>query len=209
MKEHICDTITGFINRTVELTEQEAELISSHSREVSFSKGELLTRDGLHSKYTYFILSGKARSYHTDEQGKKITWFFHFNSPYGCAKNHFATDYKSFLTNTPGSLTIEALTDVRAVQLSTANIEYLAEHIPAFNRWIRKLDQEFFMTVYERVFTLMTMSATQRYEKMLKDEPHLQQMFSNDYVASYLSLAPQSLSRIKNFVSHHHLAVAV
>lgn len=209
MKEHICDPLIAFINRTVELEDHEAELIRSQSREIHFQKGELLARDGLQSKFTYFILSGKARSYYTDEHGKKTTWFFHFNAPKGSAKNHFATDYKSFLTNTPGTMTIEALTDINAIQWSTANIDYLADHIPSFNRWIRKLDQEFFMTVYDRVFTLMTMDATQRYEKMLKDEPHLQQMFSNDYVASYLNLAPQSLSRIKNFVSHHHLAVAV
>lgn len=209
MKEQFLNPLAEFMNRTVDLDDSDVDLIESQSREVSFSKGELLIRDGHHAKYTYFILSGRARSYYTDEQGKTITWFFHFNAPNGSAKNHFAADYKSFLTNAPGTLTIEALTDVKAIQWSTSNIDHMAAQLPAFARWIRKLEQEFFIIVYDRIFTLMTMSATQRYEQMLRDEPHLPQMFSNDYIASYLGLAPQSLSRIKNLVSHHHLALAV
>ena len=209
MKEHFCDPLIAYIRKTVDLGDNEAELIKAQSREVTFSKGSLLTRDGLHSRYTYFILSGKARSYYIDDNGKTTTWFFHFHEPFSCAKNFFATDYKSFLTNAPGSLTIEALTEIKAIQWSAPNIDEMLERIPVFGTWMRKLDESFFLIIYDRMFTLMTMSAQQRYEKMLKDEPHLQQMFSNDYVASYLSLAPQSLSRIKGNVNHSHLAVAV
>lgn len=54
-----------------------------------------------------------------------------------------------------------------------------------------------FLHTYDRVFTLLTMTATERYNKLLKEEPQLLQMFSNYYIASYLGIAPQSLSRIR------------
>jgi len=209
MNEQFCKPLTAYIRQSVNLTENEAELIEKQSRVVTFTKGSLLAEEGFHSRSVYFILSGQARSYYLDEQGKSITWFFHFNESFSTAKNLFVTDYKSLLTNTPGTLTIEALTDITAVQLSFSGLEHLLNGMPAFGTWMRKLNESFFIVIYDRIFTLMTMTAQQRYEQMLHDEPHLLQMFSNHYLASYLGLAPQSLSRIKSTVSHSHLAVAV
>lgn len=210
MNEHFCDPLTAYIRKSVNLTDSEATLIEEQSREVSFSKGSFLAQKGQHSKYIYFIVSGQARSYYLDDHAKTITWFFHFNEPFSSVKNLFVADYKSFLTHSPATLTIEALTDIRAIQWNFSDFDYLLNQMPAFETWIRKLNESFFIIIYDRIFTLMTMPAQQRYEKMLQDEPYLLQMFSNHYLASYLSLAPQSLSRIKANVCHTHpLAFAV
>jgi hypothetical protein len=143
------------------------------------------------------IRSGQARSYYIDSSGKTTTWLFHFNEPFSNAKNLFINDYRSFLTNTPGTLTIETLTEVKAILWNRSTFDYLYKHIPVFEEWMRKMNEKFFIVIYDRVFTLLTMSAPDRYAKMLRDEPHLMQMFSNFYLASYLNIAPQSLSRIK------------
>jgi len=204
-----CKPLIDYIRKTVEVKDDEIETIKMKCKEVNFSKGNFIAKEGYHSRYVYFIVSGQARSYYINEQGKTTTWLFHFNEPFSSSKNLFVADYKSFLTNAPGTLTIEALTDVRAIQWSFADFEFLLDRLPAFETWMRKLNESLFINIYDRILTLMTMSAQQRYEKMLNDEPYLPQMFSNYYVASYLSLAPQSLSRIKGAVSHVHLALAV
>jgi CRP-like cAMP-binding protein len=209
MKTNHCGALIEYISRSVKLNHEAAVAISKRCREVYFPKGSFITREGNYSKYAYFIVSGQARSYYIDEQGKTTTWLFHFNESFSSPKNLIVTDYKSFLTGSPGTLTIETLTEVRAIQWSFADFELLLDRVPVFSTWIRKLNESLFINIYDRVSTLMTMSAQQRYEKMLHDEPHLTQMFSNYYVASYLSLAPQSLSRIKGTVSHGQLEVAV
>ena len=209
MTEQFCAPLTAYIRKSVDLTDGQIELIEKQSRIVVFPKGSLMAEEGIHSKHIYFILSGQARSYFLDDGGKTITWFFHFNDSFSSAKNLFITDYKSFLTHTPGTLTIEALSEVKAIQWNYSTIEKLVNQMPPFATWLRTLNESFFTIIYDRILTLMTMSAQQRYEKLLQDEPHLLQMFSNHYLASYLSLAPQSLSRIKANVSHAHLSVAV
>ena len=63
--------------------------------------------------------------------------------------------------------------------------------------FMRKLNANAYLGMYDRAFTLLTMSATERYHKLLNEESHLMQMFSNYYIASYIGIAPQSLSRIR------------
>jgi CRP-like cAMP-binding protein len=77
-------------------------------------------------------------------------------------------------------------------------VDYLMEKSLKYERWVRKLNESAYLHMYDRAFTLLTMSATERYHKLLKEEPHLLQMFSNYYIASYLGIAPQSLSRIRS-----------
>ncbi|MFA6083468.1 Crp/Fnr family transcriptional regulator [Mucilaginibacter sp.] len=209
METNYCEPLIDYIQKSVKLTDEESAAIKKQCKEVVFPKGGFITQEGNYSRYAYFIVSGQARSYYIDDQGKTTTWLFHFNEPFSSPKNLFVADYKSFLTNGPGTLTIEALTDVTVIQWSFSDFEFLLEHVPVFGTWIRKLNESLFINIYDRTLTLMTMSAQQRYERMLNDEPHLCQMFSNYYVASYLSLAPQSLSRIKGAVNQGHLAMAV
>lgn len=76
-------------------------------------------------------------------------------------------------------------------------VDYLIANLFIYERWMRKLNENAYIHTYDRVFTLLTMTASQRYEKLLKEEAHLLQMFSNYYIASYLGIAPQSLSRIR------------
>ncbi|WP_110057534.1 Crp/Fnr family transcriptional regulator [Chitinophaga sp. S165] len=92
---------------------------------------------------------------------------------------------------------IETLTDVQAIKITREQNEFLIEHSAVFERWIRKLNEKAFIYTYDRVFTMLMMDATQRSHKLLEEEPHLIQMFSNYHIASYLGIAPQSLGRIR------------
>jgi CRP-like cAMP-binding protein len=109
----------------------------------------------------------------------------------------FVTDYRAFITDRPASITIETLTEVTLLAFTKEKMNYLMEKCPKFERWMRKLNESAYVGMFNRAFTLLTMSATERYHMLLKEEPHLIQMFSNYYIASYLGIAPQSLSRIR------------
>lgn len=197
MTNDFCAPLLNYIRQFVNLDENEEEIISKQSKEVSFPKGKIIFYEGEIARYAYFITSGTARSYYTDHTGKTITWMFHFNEAGSNIKNLFVVDYKSFLTQLPGTMSIEILSDARAIQITKNDLEYQTRNIPGFEHWMRKLNENSFIIIYERIFTLLTMTATDRYLKMLNDEPHLLQMFSNYYLASYLGILPQSLSRIR------------
>ncbi|KAA2238529.1 Crp/Fnr family transcriptional regulator [Chitinophaga agrisoli] len=192
-----CQPFFDVMGRFVKLDESVMELVAANTREVTFSKKELVLEEGVNSNKAYFIVSGKARSYYTDYTGKTTTWLFHFNTPESNLKNLFLVDYKSYLSEQLSSITIETLTDVKAILFTREAVSSMIESSLLFERWMRKLNERSFIYTYDRVFAMLTMSAADRYEKLLKDEPHLLQMFSNHYIASYLGIAPQSLSRIR------------
>jgi len=199
--ENFCEPIITYIKKTVTLDVESVEKVIAQSEEVIFSKGEILLKEGAVSKYCYFIVSGLARSYYIGPDGRTTTWLFHFNEPFSNAKNLFINDYKSFLTGQACTLTIEALTEVRAIKWSITNFLTMCNDIPVFEKWMRRLNESFFIVMYDRISSLLTMSASDRYIKMLAEEPHLVQMFSNYYIASYLNITPPSLSRIRSRVS--------
>jgi CRP-like cAMP-binding protein len=174
------------------------QLIAAHTSEVTLPEKHLLLLEGSPCDKIYFIISGLGRSYYTDFSGKTITWNFHFNTAESTSKNLFATDYRAFLNNKLSSVAIETLSEVNALLFTKAEVNYLIEKSFTYERWMRKLNETAFMNMYDRAFTLLTMAAADRYNKLVKEESHLLQMFSNYYIASYLGIAPQSLSRIRS-----------
>ena len=189
--------LLNYIGNIVSLDDSAVEIILNNCRDVLIPKGHIIFNEGEIAKYAYFIVSGKARSYYTDYAGKTITWSFHFNEIQSDFKNLFIVDYKSFLTQTPGTMSIEALTDIRAIRIGQPGLDARFGHFPVLEKCLRKLNEYSFTLAYDRIFNLLTMSATDRYSKLLRNEPYLLQMFNDKYLASYIGVEPQSLSRIR------------
>jgi CRP-like cAMP-binding protein len=189
---------TEYLSSIVSLDAESIKMIEERTKEVAFSKGHVIASAGTVCRYAYFLISGEARSYYTNFSGKTITWSFHFNQPSSNVKNLMIADYKSFLTGLPATLTSETLTSIRAIQVSKIDLDYVLEHSLICERAMRKMSEGCFIVAYDRAFTLLTMSASERYRKMIEEEPHLLKMFSNQYIASYLGITPQSLSRIRS-----------
>jgi CRP-like cAMP-binding protein len=198
---HFCKPFLDYMERTVMLDQTAKTLIAAQSRLVTFSKGDTLLDAGSICKYVYFLLSGEAISYFDNFRGKTTTFFFHFNLPYGAVKNVFAVDYKSFLSAQPASITITAASATKAIRFSKQDVDLLIDGLPLFERWIRILDEMVYSAMFERVFSLLTLSASDRYAKFLREEPYLLNLFSNYHIASYLGIAPQSLSRIRKTIN--------
>jgi len=198
MREGFRNPFIEYLNTIVDLDTEATLLIEERTKEVSFPKGHIISPAGTVCRYAYFLITGEARSFYTDFSGKTTTWIFHFNQQFSNVKNLLIVDYKSFLNGRPASLTSETLTSLTAVQISRSDLGYVLERSLICERAMRKVSDASFIVAYDRAFTLLTMSATERYNKLLEEEPHLLKMFSNQYIASYLGITPQSLSRIRS-----------
>src|SRR5215470_8816108 len=192
-----CESYFEFVGKYVELDPETKEVIASQLSEISFPEKHLILSEGAISNKVYFMLSGTARSYYIDPSGVTVTWSFHFNTNRSLIRNVFVTDYRAFLTNKPSSIAIETLSEVSALVFTKEAVNYLMEKSLRYEIWMRKLNELAYVSMYDRAFSLLTMSASERYQELLTEEPHLMQMFSNYYIASYLGIAPQSLSRIR------------
>jgi CRP-like cAMP-binding protein len=192
-----CEPYFEYVRKYVELDAETMQLVASQVNEITFPEKQIILSEGAICNKVYFVLSGTARSYYIDPSGVTVTWSFHFNNNRSLIRNAFVTDYRAFLTNKPSSIVIETLSELIAVVFTREAVKYLIEKSLNYEIWMRKLDEMAYLSMFDRAFSLLTMSATERYHKLLTDEPHLMQMFSNYYIASYLGIAPQSLSRIR------------
>jgi len=185
------------IGEILEPDDPEMDMVMEHCSDLLIPKGHLLIKEGDSAGYIYFIVSGKARSYYTADEGRVITWSFHFNERGSDLKNLFVVDIRSLLTRLPGSMSVEALTELRAIRIGRRGDGLEFGHLPVLEKCIQKLREYFFGMAYDRFFSLLTLSATDRYNKLLEDEPYLLQLFTDKYLASYIGVEPQSLSRIR------------
>jgi len=192
-----CEPYFEHMRQFVELDPDTMQLIASQLNETSFPQKHVILPEGSICNKVYFIVSGTARSYYIDASGVTVTWSFHFNNTQSLIRNVFVTDYRAFLTGRPSSIAIETLGEVRAIVITKEAVNYLTEKSLKYEIWMRKINEKAYVSMFDRAFSLLTMSATERYCKLVSDEPHLMQMFSNYYIASYLGIAPQSLSRIR------------
>jgi CRP-like cAMP-binding protein len=193
-----CEPFFEYMRKSVELDCETMELVAAHISEATFPPKQIILAQGSVSNKIFFVVSGMARSYYIDVSGMTVTWSFYFNNNKSIVRNLFALDGRAYLTNEPSSIAIEALSDVSALVFTRENLNYLMEKSLKYEIWMRKLTENAYVGMYDRAFTILTMSATERYQKLLNEEPHLMQMFSNYYIASYLGIAPQSLSRIRS-----------
>ena len=161
-----CEPYFEYMRKYVEVDSEMMDLIASQLTNTSFRSKEIIIREGGVCNKIYFLISGTARSYYTDSSGLTVTWAFHFNNELSVVRNVFATDYQAFLTSKPATITIEALSEIRALVFSREAINNLTEKSLKYERWQRKINEKAFITMFERTFTLLTMSAKERYSKL-------------------------------------------
>ncbi len=153
-----------------------------------FAKGTLLLTEGEICRHLYFLESGLLRFF-IIKDGNDITKYF-TDEPY------VFTSQKSFSEQQPARESIEALEDSVVWHMTYADA-YGLLNIDAWSTFIRKLIQEVQMYTEEILESLQTETAERRYQAMLTSQPTLLQRVPLKHIASYLGIAPQSLSRIR------------
>lgn len=180
-----------FIQHYVTLSTENWKSIESCLTRQLIDKEALILEEGKICKHLYFLEQGLLRFF-IYKDGNDITKYF-TDTPY-CF-----TSQKSFTTQQPSKESIETLESSIIWQM-TYQDAYKLLSILAWSEFIRKLLQEVQEYTEEILETLQTETAEQRYRNMLKENDQLLQRVPLKHLASYLGIAPQSLSRIRKNV---------
>ena len=186
-----------FILNFVSLSDSDSNLLENELTYKKYKTGEKIIQEGSICKNIMFIVSGKARSFFINQEGQDLTWNFHFNDNEAKFENYFLVDYNSFLTQMPTFLSFQALEDLEVVMLSYNSIQKLTSNSHILEKVASKMSETAYQNVHKRAFTLLTMNAKERYWQILKEEPYLLNKFQHYLIASYIGVAPQSLSRLR------------
>ena len=187
------EKIKAYFETKLQLTDEYWQLFSNHLEEKKYSKKSLLTEAGTKEQYLSFIDKGIVRLYIPGEIDD-LTFGFAF-------EGNFVSAYDSFLTQTPCNYSIEALVDTTVWQISYDNLQRIYEISREGNFMGRLAGESLFLQKSRREISFLKDSAEQRYLQLFTQHPQLIKYIPLKYIASYIGITPQALSRIRKRIT--------
>ena len=172
------------------LSADDKQLLTAHFKPKKLRKRQYFLQEGDVCKYIGFIVKGSARTFTVDEKG-------HEHILKLSLENWWLADFESFYLLTPSRFNIEALEDLEVLQSTNAQIEEFLKQIPAFAAMQNIISQNNTIATQKRMQTAFSYTAEERYEDLVSNYPNFLQRFSQNMIASYLGLSPETLSRIR------------
>ncbi len=163
--------------------------IEAHFKKKTLRKGESLIKEGQVNHNVYFVNKGMLRNYVMKDGTDVTTWFFF--------PENFITTFESFQLQIPGIETSEALTDCELFYISFEELEKLNNASHQWERISRIFIMKFAFQMGDRLLVLQTMTAEEKYNHLIENFPEVVQNIPNKYVASYLGITRETLSRIR------------
>ena len=161
-----------------------------------YKKNEFILTAGKVSNYTSWIVKGLVRSYYIKDIEDITTKFLWDGAP--------ITSVYSYYSRKPGNENIVALEDTTLASLHYDHMQYLYKTYPAFNVIGRVITEQYLYMLEIEVYNLRKQKAEDRYQFIVKHFPHLLQRVPLKYLATYLGINLETLSRIRGKARQNH-----
>ncbi len=178
------------IKSSIELSTEAEAYLFSISKERTFSKGEVLIRQGQNVNSNYFVTAGCLRSYCVDKSGKEHTLQFG-------VKNWWISDYIAIHNEESATLTVECLKESTVIEFNAKKLNRIYELYPEYEPFQRNLLERHVVSLHKRILNQLQLTASERYELFLVQYPDIELFTRNYHIASYLGITQESLSRIR------------
>jgi len=159
-----------------------------------FAKKTRILCAGDMEHYLSFLEKGSVRFYATDENFQESTFTFVF-------EGDFFSAYDSFLSRQASTYSIETLSDTVVWQISYDDLQTIYRETVIGNTIGRLAAEELFCKKIKRELSLLNETAEQRYNSLFRQKPAIIQQIPLKYIASYIGITPQALSRIRKRIS--------
>jgi CRP-like cAMP-binding protein len=181
--------LAAYILQFGNLNKQQLDLIASKATEIELKKDDYFSEAGRIPMQTGFIIEGIIRGCYYNNKGEEITRCF-------ISENNLAFDYVNFEASTASSEYLQASTYCRMIVFSKQDWEELSHTILNWDNIKNKMLQKC-MYQKSRKGPVISQNATTRYLEFLQNYPSLANRIPLVYIASYLGITQQSLSRIR------------
>lgn len=165
------------------------EIIELSDTTITLERNEFLKVKGTIDTNVYYVESGSLRIFVLDNDEEQIIRF-------GYQKNLVAA-LDSYLSGKPSDLYIQALKKTVVRVITKAQVEEFLKEEPNRLLWVKILEG-LVLQQMEREIDILTASAKERYNRVLKRSPQLFQQIPNKHIANYLRMTPETLSRLKS-----------
>jgi CRP-like cAMP-binding protein len=182
---------------TFGFTEKEFTSLLSGFRVQEVCKREVFLTAGQISNAKAYLNKGCARNYVVDEKGHERIVSFAF-------EDWWLADFESYYSGKPGSTYIQMLEDSELLVISKEKWQNLELVIPKLKQWYTVKVTRHASALTKGIEALRTLTPEDRYLNLLKEQPLVLQRVPLQYVAAYLNIEPQSLSRMRKRLTVDH-----
>jgi CRP/FNR family transcriptional regulator, anaerobic regulatory protein len=179
MKDMLHQSLISLVQQTIPFNYNE-ELIN---------KSHYLIYEGSIERDIYIIIDGAVHAFFNND-GIDISIRFGY-------KGSIITSLPSLLSGKPSDLSIQAIRKTRIIKIPSTLFYQAVSMNSELNDVYKAMLEDLVCQQLEREIDLLTASPTERYERVLKRSPMLFQEIPAKYIASYLRMTPETLSRIR------------
>lgn len=165
------------------------EKVSSLFIESDLEKGEYFVKADQYCEKLSFVQSGYIRVF-ANVGDKEITQWI-------SSKGQFLTELQSLIFKQRGRWNMQALTQCKLYTIHKENYKLLHEIVPNWPMMEKQFIADCFITLENRVFTHLSLSAEERYEQLFEFDKELFNQVPLHYLASMLGMSPETFSRIR------------
>ncbi len=182
--------LKDYFIKTLSMSDVKANELAEKYAYREINKSDVLLKIDKTSNETFFIEQGMIRTFTFDIDGNEITTNI-YTAP--C----FASDFLSFFKREPSKENVQALTDCKIWSMTYEQVQDSFHNIPEFREFGRMLLINNYSNLKDRMLGMIQLTAEQRYDKLLKDNPEVFQHLALKHIATYLGITDTSLSRIR------------
>jgi CRP-like cAMP-binding protein len=176
------------------LTPEDIDLVTSQFEMRALKQDEYFQELGKTTSEIAFVDKGILRLYGTDGKGSDVTKYF-------IRANQFFSDIESYYSQQPSTNAIQAVVNTELLVIQNRTMETLTQKIPNLFIFQKSITEVTLLNKIKDNDFLNFGNAKTKYLEFVKRYPELVRQVPQHYIASYLKITPQSLSRIRNEVS--------
>jgi len=181
------------INSFITLSEQDIDIIKKIFIRKEYSKDECILLSGNICKEFFYVQKGVIVHNTINGDNERVIYF--------SAENEFVCDFESFLNKKPSKKTFLTIEDTVIYSISFESLQDFYKKINEGEKFGRLLMESVFIDTVGHLITSFTESAEQQYLRFIKKFNHIQQRVPQYYIASFIGVTPQSLSRIRRQIA--------
>jgi CRP-like cAMP-binding protein len=171
------------------ISENDLKTVASFFRKEELQKGEDFLVQGKPCMKMSFVQEGIIRIY-ADTETKEVTQWI--STP-----GYFLTDLAGMVFGSPSRWTMKALSDCQIFTIYKKDYDALGKLIPEWHHLEKLFIAKCFITMEERIFSHLSMTAEERYQVFFEQNKELFNMVPLQYIASMLGMTPETFSRIR------------
>jgi CRP-like cAMP-binding protein len=183
------ERLFAFLSEIHPLSDAFRSSIERELRVLLLPKNYMLLEAPRVSDHAWFLERGFAMSYSYTDAGLQVENFW--------KDGEVILSVKSFFEQAPSAESIRLMVPAEVIFISYRGVQRLFRDFPEAHLIYETVVNRYYEQSRERAHDILTLDATERYRKLLSTFPRIEQMATQEHIASYLGIAPQSLSRLK------------